>query len=100
MLILSIITTVVVLARGTFDPTTAATMVMSNPAFLTDMKEQPVLFSLLSSLDVFTIWTLVLFTFGFAALAKMARSSAAGIVVSLWIAFLLVKIGFAALTSS
>jgi hypothetical protein len=99
LLILSIITTVVIFARGAFDPTTAATLVKSNPSFLVDMKEQPVLFSLLSSLDVFTIWTLVLLTFGFAALSRMARSSAAAIVFSLWIALVLAKVGFAALTS-
>jgi len=99
LLILSIITTIVVLVRGSFDPTTAATLVMSNPAFLVDMKEQPVLYSLLSSLDVFTIWTLVLLAFGFAALARMARSSAAAIVFSLWVALILAKIGFAALTN-
>lgn len=97
--ILSIITTVVVMARGSFDPTTAATLVKSNPAFLTSLTDHPVLFSLLSSLDLFTIWTIILLIFGFAALSKLPAGRSAAIVISLWVAFVLVKVGFAALTA-
>lgn len=97
LLLFGIIMTIVVLARGSFDPTEAATMVKSNPAFLVDMKEQPILFSLLSAIDLFTIWTVILLTFGFAALSKMSRGKAAAIVVSLWVMFIIVKLGFAAL---
>lgn len=92
-----IIMTIVVLARGSFDPTQAATLVKSNPAFLVDMKEHPVLFSLLSSFDVFTIWTVVLLIFGFAALSKFPRGKSAAIVITLWLVFIVIKLGFAAL---
>lgn len=97
MLLFSVIMLVVILARGAFDPTQSATLVKSNPAFLVDMKEQPVLFSLLSSFDVFTIWTVVLLIFGFAALSKMSRGRAAGIVISMWVVFIMIRLGFAAL---
>ena len=97
LLIFSIVSTIVIVSRGSFDPMTAATMVKSNPAFLVDMKEQPVLFSLLSSLDVFTIWTIVLLVIGFAALSKSSRVRSAVIVVSLWLVMILIKIGFAAM---
>jgi len=97
--ILSIITTVVVMARGSFDPTTAATLVKSNPAFLTSLTDRPVLFSLLSSLDLFTIWTIILLIFGFSALSKLPGGRSAAIVISLWAAFVLLKVGFAALTA-
>jgi hypothetical protein len=97
MVLLSLITAVVVMAQGTFDPTTAATIVKSNPAFLVDMKEQPVLFSLLSSFDLFTIWTIALLSVGFAAVARTTKAKAATIVVSLWLAMIVVKLGFAAL---
>jgi hypothetical protein len=100
LVLFSIIMAVVVTAQGTFDPTTAATIVKSNPAFLVDMKEQPVLFSLLSNFDVFTIWTLALFSVGFAAVAKTSKAKAATIVVSLWIGLIVVKLGFAALGAS
>jgi uncharacterized membrane protein (DUF485 family) len=36
MMLLTVISAVVVLARGSFDPMTAATLVKSNPAFLVD----------------------------------------------------------------
>jgi hypothetical protein len=92
-----LITAIVVLARGSFDPMTAATLVKSNPAFLVDMKEQPALFSLLSSLDLFSIWMLVLYVFGFSAMSRLSRKTSAVIVVSIWAAYVLVKLGVAAL---
>lgn len=92
-----IIMTVVVVARGSFDPTTGATIVKSNPAFLVDLKTQPVLFALLGAIDVFTIWTVVLLVLGFAAVSKLSRGKVAAIVVSLWIALILIRVGFAAL---
>jgi hypothetical protein len=100
MTIVSIITAVVVLARGSFDPTTAATLVKSNPAFLTTPTEQPVLFTLLSSLDLFSAWTLILLIFGFSSLAKQPKGRSAAIVITLWIMMVLVKVGFAAITAA
>lgn len=100
LLILSVITSVVVLARGTFDPMTAQTLVKSNLAFLVDLKEQPALFSLLAALDVFAIWTIVLLVFGFAALSKLSWKMSAGIIVSLWLALVLVRTGWASLMAS
>jgi hypothetical protein len=100
LVLFGILVTIVVMARGTFDPITAATLVKSNPAFLVDMKEQPVLFSLLSNLDVFTFWTIFLLIVGFSTLSKTSRAKAAVIVISLWVAFVVVKVGFAALGAS
>jgi hypothetical protein len=100
LILFGVILGVVVMARGTFDPTTAATLVKSNPAFLVDMKEQPILFSLLSNFDVFTIWTLFLLIVGFGTLSKTPRAKAATIVLSLWAVMIVVKLGFAALAAS
>lgn len=97
LLLFGIITAIVIIARGTFDPITAATLVKSNPAFLVDMKEQPVLYSLLSSFDVFTIWTIALFAIGFAAMSRLSKTKAAVIVVSLWFIQIAIKVGLAAL---
>lgn len=99
-LLQSIVMVIVVLARGTVDPMSMATVVKSNPAFLVDMSEQPVLFSLLSSFDLFALWSLVLFIIGFAAVAKTSKGKAAAIVVSLWLVTVAIKIGFAALNAS
>ena len=96
-LLQSVVMVIVVLARGTVDPMSMATVVKSNPAFLVDMSEQPVLFSLLSSFDLFAIWSLVLFVIGFSAMAKTSKGKAAAIVVSLWLVTIAIKLGFAAL---
>ncbi len=95
--ILGIVATVVVMARGMVDPSTMATVVKSSPAFLVDMKEQPVLFSLLSSFEIFQIWTIILAIIGFAALTKLSTQKTAAIIVSLWVILLVIKVGFAAL---
>lgn len=97
LILFSIILTVVIAIRGTFDPLTMATIVKSNPAFLVEMKEHPVLFSLLSSFDLFTIWTLVLFAFGYSAMSKMSRAKSAVLVFGTYFVWVFVKVGFAAL---
>ena len=97
LLIFGLILTIVIIARGTVDPTQMATVLKSNPAFLVDMKEQAVLFSLLSNFDLFTIWTVVLLIIGFSTFTKTSRGKAAAIVISLWAVFILIKLGFAAL---
>jgi hypothetical protein len=82
----SIIGTIVAVARGgMLDPMQMATMVKTNPGFLADMKTQPMLFALLSSLDIFTIWTIVLLIIGFAALARVSKAKAAAIVITWWV---------------
>lgn len=95
--VLGIVATIVVMARGMVDPSTMAAVVKSSPAFLVDMKEQPVLYSLLSSLEIFQIWTIILLIIGFAALTKLPRAKTAAIIVSLWIVMLVIKVGFTAL---
>jgi hypothetical protein len=97
--IFGILLAIIVLSRGTVDPTEMATMVKSNPAFLVDTKTQPVLSALLASIDVFTIWTVVLLIFGFAELAKVPKGRAASIVVSLWIVLIVIRTGLASLNS-
>jgi hypothetical protein len=92
-----IVTGIVALARGEIDPTTMQTLVKSNPAFLVDMKDNPILFAALSSLDIFTIWTLILLVIGFATLSRLSRAKSAVIIVSLWLLTVVVKLGFAAL---
>ncbi len=56
-----------------------------------------VLFSLLGSLDIFTIWTIVLMIIGFAALSRLSRAKSAAMVISLWLMAVLFKVGGAAI---
>jgi hypothetical protein len=92
-----IIGTIVVLARGKVDLMELQTIVKSNPAFLVDAKEQPVLFALLTNFDLFGLWSLVLLIIGFAALARVSKAKSAVIVLSLWVILVLVKLAFAAM---
>lgn len=56
-----------------------------------------VLGSLLGSLDFFTLWCLVLFIFAYRAAAKVSTATAAGTVISLWLIWVLGKLGFVAI---
>lgn len=76
---------------------TLPTLLRSNLAFLVDMKEHAVLFSILSSLDVFTIWSVILMTIGFAYVSRFSKAKSAGIVVTVWGFWVLLKAGGAAL---
>jgi hypothetical protein len=66
-----------------------ATILRSNLAFLTTMKANPLLFVLLSKLDIFTVWLLALFIIGFAFVAKFSKAKSAAIVIGLWIVVVL-----------
>ncbi|HEU4521364.1 MAG TPA: Yip1 family protein [Thermoanaerobaculia bacterium] len=96
MIIGGVAAIIVMLVRGTVSAEDLSTLVMSNPGFLVDMKENPVAFAFLSSIDVFTIWTLVLFIIGFSFLSRMPRGRSAAIVLTLWGLMVLTKVGFAA----
>jgi hypothetical protein len=74
----------------------AVNNVVSNLGPLVDFKTQPVLNSLLSSIDLFSIWTVVLLALGFAAMSekKITAGQAAVPIVVLWILWILLKMGF------
>ena len=57
--------------------------------------------SLCTSLDIFTFWVLGLMAFGYSVVRpkKIKMGSALTWIVGIWIAFVLIKVGFAALTS-
>lgn len=100
MVVKGIIITVVALMREGIAADEMANLIRSNPAFLVDAKRQTVLYSLLSSLDIFTVWTLILCVIGFAFVSKFSKAKSAAIVISLWIVTVIVKLGFAALGAS
>jgi hypothetical protein len=92
LVINGIVLTIVIFIRGSVNPIHMATLVKSNPAFLVDMKEKPVLYALLSSFDVFTIWTVVLLIIAFAALSRSSKAKSSAIVISAWTVCILVKL--------
>lgn len=56
------------------------------------------LLALATSLDIFTIWTLILLTIGCAIIGKISKGKAAGAVFGWWILIVLFKVGIAAIT--
>ena len=81
------------------DPTSN---VASNLGFLvTDQKAHPVLASLLSSIDVFSFWSIALLSIGFAAVSdrKLTTKKAATGVLILWAVWVMGKAGWKAIFS-
>ncbi len=74
-------------------------VVMSNLGGLVNSKSNPVLASLLGSIDIFSFWTIVLLSIGFAAISqkKLTPKKAAVGVVILWVIFVLGKAGWRAI---
>ncbi len=59
----------------------------------------PAIKSLLTSIDIFGLWTLALLVIGTAIISRKSMGQAAAIVVGWWVLILLVGVGFAAATS-
>jgi hypothetical protein len=75
--------------------------VLSNLSFLVNQDAQPVLSSLLGSIDIFSFWRIYLLGLAFAA-ASMGKSSvkkAIGVVVVLWILYIMLKLAFTGIFS-
>jgi hypothetical protein len=72
-------------------------LLKSNLGALVDSSDAPVLHSLLSSVDLFNIWTIVLYTIGLAAISRFSKTNLALYVTGLYLIIVAVKVGFAAL---
>lgn len=103
LVVSSLLSVPVVLSRTTigYDDLRNGSLLASNPAFLLSDEASAPLRSLLGSLDVFTIWTLILLAIGYSQVGRMPLRKAGLIVFVLWLVFWVgLKVGFAALTSS
>jgi hypothetical protein len=67
-------------------------------AFLNPLETNPALYSLASSIDVITIWTLILLGMGTAMVAGVKRNSGYIAVFGWWAVFVLIGVGIAAVT--
>jgi hypothetical protein len=72
-------------------------LVRSNLGFLVDMHEHKVLFSLLTSIDAFTIWSLVLMVIGFAHVSHFSKQKSASVLITLWAIWTGLKLSFVAI---
>ena len=81
------------------DPTQSAGIVPSNLAAFLPSATSAVIKSVAGSLDIFTIWILILMSIGFASIAgsrKITAGKTATVVFGFWLVFVLIKVGWAA----
>jgi len=81
------------------DPTESAGIVPSNVAAFLPSGTSAVIKSVAGSLDIFSIWLLILLTIGFAAIAgsrKITTGKTATVVFGFWAVYVLAKVGWAA----
>ena len=100
LLLLGIVTSIVLLGRGSVSADEMGSVVMSHLGFFVDREANPVLFAVLSSIELFTIWTIALFIIGFSFVSRTSIGKSGAIVLTLWAVMILFKIGFAALTAA
>jgi hypothetical protein len=70
--------------------------VATNPGYFIDPAASPALYSLLTSFDVFTIWTLALGAIGITCISKVKSSAAFGVVFGWFAVLVLFGVGMAA----
>jgi hypothetical protein len=86
----SLLAMISIMAGASADSFSLQNPVATNPAYFMTPGDSPFLYSLMSSLDVFLIWTLVLSAIGFTCVAKVKRGTSFGIVFGWWVLFTLI----------
>jgi len=71
----------------------------TNPGYFMNPAGSPFLYSILSAIDIFMIWTLVLTALGFTYVSKVKRGTAFAIVFGWWLVFTLAVAGLGAMFS-
>ena len=79
------------------DPFNMNNAIGTNPGFyLSDSELPKMLIALLSSIDLFAIWTAVMLTIGVSTVAEIKRGAAAAVVIGGWVVVILLKVAGAA----
>ena len=68
-------------------------VLFSNLGALAPEDAGPALTTLMSSLDLFTLWALALLTVGYSIVGRVSKTAAGVTLVSLWIVWVLIKLG-------
>ncbi len=85
-----ILKTILILSKGTsLGVTTSLAILLPTPPL---DKTAPVLYRLLSKLDVFTIWGLVLWIIGLSVMGKISTNKSATFVISIWVLWIVVSV--------
>jgi hypothetical protein len=88
LVINGVIAMIVLLSRKSISVADLRSPVRSNLGFLVDMKTHPFGSAILSSLDVFSFWSIALLIIGFAAMSRLSKGKAAAIVLTYWILYI------------
>lgn len=93
--VIAAVLTMITLAMKPFGQATPETMLASHLGAILGPDAPPWELSLLSSFDIFWIWQIVLLGIGFAAVnpKKLTTGKAVGIVVGVWLAWVVLKVG-------
>lgn len=96
--LVSLLSIPVVLSRANIDAAQAqAGFLASHLGVLVDATTSPLLFALLASVDVFSIWTAILLAIGLRVVGKLSAGAAALAVGAPWVLWIAIKVGLAAL---
>ena len=87
-LLKAIIAMIISFAKGGYGIIEVQNLVASNPGFLVNPNEQKVMHGLLSSLDVFNIWVIVLTIMGFSVVSGKKTSTVTAWVIGLWVFYI------------
>jgi hypothetical protein len=98
-LIMSLLAMLSLMAGVSSDAFNLENPAATNPGYFLDPSGSPVLRTLLTSLDVFSIWTMILVAIGITCISKVKRGTAFAIVFGWWFLLLLIRVGWAAATS-
>ena len=88
---------IAVVSAGAAEGFTFQNPVASNLSGLVDPNSSHFLYSVLSSIDIFTIWTLILTGIGYSCVTKVKRGTALGVIFAWWAVIALVGAGLGAL---
>jgi len=88
---------IAVVSAGAAEGFTFQNPVASNLSGLVDPSSSHFLYSVLSSIDIFTIWTLILTGIGYSCVTKVKRGTAMGVIFGWWAVIALVGAGLGAL---
>ncbi len=99
MAVAAVIGIVIVLARDkiSLEEIQGGGVVMSNLGFLAHEGASKVLRALLTSVDLFSVWSIALLATGYRIVAKVSSGAAWGTVLVVWVVGVLIKVGMAAI---
>jgi len=98
-LIMSLLAMVSLVAGVSSDAFNLRNPAATNPGYFLDPSASPVLRTLLTSLDVFSIWAMILLAIGITCITKVRRGTSFAIVFGWWFLFVVVSVVLAAVTS-